>query len=150
MTVNLTAGTRYYVGITNYSSRSRGSYTWTIDGPAGTTTTPDDGYENNDTLSTAYNLGTLTAHTISSLRMEDSADWFRFTTSATGTSSNSASISFQNSQGNLQLRLYNSAGSLISSSLGTGKADDIAQGFAAGTYYIDVFGNTGATNRITR
>ena len=148
VTVNLTAGTRYYVGITNYSSRSRGSYTWTIDGPAGTTTTPDDGYENNDTLSTAYNLGTLTAaRTISSLRMEDSADWFRFTTSATGTSSNSASISFQNSQGNLQLRLYNSAGSLISSSLGTGNSETISlNGLAAGTYYIDVFGNAGATN----
>ena len=28
VTINLTAGTRYYVGITNYTSSSRGSYTW--------------------------------------------------------------------------------------------------------------------------
>ena len=33
VTINLTAGTKYYVGITNYSSTSRGAYTWTIDGP---------------------------------------------------------------------------------------------------------------------
>ena len=42
LTINLTAGVRYYVGITNYSTASRGSYTWTIDGPAAvmTPTTP--------------------------------------------------------------------------------------------------------------
>ncbi len=36
LTINLTAGTRYYVGITNYSSSSRGAYTWSIVGPADT------------------------------------------------------------------------------------------------------------------
>jgi hypothetical protein len=34
VTINLTAGARYYVGITNYSTSSRGSYSWSIDGPA--------------------------------------------------------------------------------------------------------------------
>ena len=68
VTINLTAGTRYYVGITNYTSSSRGAYSWSIDGPAVTTTPTDDAYENNDTLATAYNLGTLTAtQTVSSL-----------------------------------------------------------------------------------
>src|SRR3981189_11761 len=87
VTMNLTAGTKYYVGITNYSSGSRGAYTWSIDGPAGTTTPADDAYENNATFSTAYNLGTITAaRTVNPLVMADSADWFRFTTSATGTS----------------------------------------------------------------
>src|SRR3954470_24283216 len=42
VTLNLTAGTKYYVGITNYASSSRGAYTWTIDGPAVTTTPTDD------------------------------------------------------------------------------------------------------------
>src|SRR3954469_1168256 len=42
VTINLTAGTKYYVGITNYTSSSRGSYSWSIDGPAGTTTPTDD------------------------------------------------------------------------------------------------------------
>src|SRR3954471_8910271 len=68
VTINLTAGTKYYVGTTNYSSGSRGAYTWSVDGPAVTTTPPDDAYENNDTLATANNLGTLTAaRTIGSL-----------------------------------------------------------------------------------
>jgi hypothetical protein len=151
VTLSLTAGTKYYVGITNYSAGSTGSYTWNIDGPSSTTppTTPtDDAFENNDTLSTAYNMGTLTsAQTISPLVMADSADWFRFTTSATGTSSSSVSISFSNSQGNLQLALYNSSGSQISSSLGTGNSETVSlNGLAAGTYYVDVFGNAGATN----
>ncbi len=153
VTLNLTAGTRYYIGITNYSSRTRGNYRWTINGSATTTTTTtttpaDDAYENNDTFSTAYNLGTLTAaRTISSLRMADSADWFQFTTSATGTSSNSVSISFLNSQGNLQLELYNSLGALVRSSQGTGNSESVSlNGLAAGTYYVDVFGAGGVTN----
>lgn len=148
VTINLTAGTRYYVGITNYSSASRGAYNWSIDGPAVTTTPTDDGFENNDTLSTAYNLGTPSAtQTVSSLVMADSADWFRFTTSTAGTSGSGVSISFQNTQGNLQLALFNSSGVQIASSLGTGNSESISlNGVAAGTYYVDVFGNAGATN----
>jgi subtilisin family serine protease len=149
VTVNLTASTKYYIGITNYSSSSRGAYTWTIDGPAAATSpTADDSYENNDSLSAAYNLGTLTGtQTVSNLVMSDSADWFRFTTGALGTSANSVSISFQNSQGNLQLALYNSAGTLLATSAGTGNTETISlSGRAAGTYYIDVYGNGGATN----
>jgi hypothetical protein len=148
LTINLTAGTRYYVGITNYSTGSRGAYNWSIDGPAGTTTPTDDGYENNDTFGTAYNLGTPSAtQTVSNLVMADSADWFRFTTSTTGTSGSGVSISFQNTQGNLQLALYNSSGVQIASSLGTGNSESISlNGVGAGTYYVDVFGASGATN----
>ena len=40
LTIALTAGVKYYVGITNASTASRGSYTWTIDGPAATSTPP--------------------------------------------------------------------------------------------------------------
>lgn len=148
LTINLTAGTKYYVGITNYSSGSRGAYSWSIDGPAGTTTTTDDAYENNDSLATANNLGTLTAsRTISSLVMADSADWFRFTTSATGTSTSTVSISFLNSQGNLQLALYNSSGVQVGSSLGTGNSESVSlNGLAAGTYHVDIFGASGVAN----
>jgi hypothetical protein len=148
LTLNLTAGTRYYIGITNYATASRGAYTWSIDGPSTTTTPTDDAYENNDTQTTAYNLGTLTAaRTVSSLVMADAADWFRFTTSATGTASSTVSISFTNSQGNLQLALYNSAGTLISTSAGTSNSESVSlNGLAAGTYYVDVYGASGATN----
>lgn len=148
VTINLTAGQKYYVGITNYATFSRGAYTWTIDGPAVTTTPTDDVYENNDTLATAYNLGALSAtRTVSSLVMADAADWFRFTTSATGTASSTVSIAFTNAQGNLQLALYNSAGTLISTSAGAGNSETLSlNGLAAGTYYVDVYGASGATN----
>src|SRR3954470_21221599 len=48
VTLSLVTGSRYYVGVTNYSTTSRGAYTWTIDGPATTTVPTDDSYENND------------------------------------------------------------------------------------------------------
>lgn len=40
LTVNLTAGSRYYFGITNYTGTRGGSYTWLVDGPASTTPPP--------------------------------------------------------------------------------------------------------------
>ena len=99
-------------------------------------------------LPLANNLGTITAaRTISSLVMADSADWFRFTTSATGTSSSTVSLSFLNSQGNLQLALYNASGVQLALSSGTGNSESVSlNGLAAGTYYVDVFGASGATN----
>jgi hypothetical protein len=146
LTINLTAGSRYYVGITNYTSSSRGTYTWTVDGPSASVV--DDSYENNDSFRTAYNLGTLSAaRTINQLVMADSQDWYQFTTSAAGTSANSVSISYQNSQGNLQLALYNSAGTLLATSQGTGNSESISlNGRIAGTYYVRVYGNAGALN----
>jgi hypothetical protein len=124
LSFNLTAGSRYYLGVTNYRTTSRGSYSWSIDGPL-VATAADDGYEENDAIGAAHNFGTLSgAHTVNQLRLADE-DWFKFTTSATGTSIHSVSISFLNSQGNLQLRLFNSAGTLIASSLGTGNGESI-------------------------
>jgi hypothetical protein len=147
--LKLFTGTQYFIGITNYSTGSRGAYTWTIDGPAASTPAlVDDAYENNDSLLTAYNFGTLTnPKTVGALVMADGVDWYRFTTAATGTNANSVSIAFQNSQGNLQLALYTSTGTFISSSTGTGNTETVSlSGMAAGTYYIDVFGNGGAQN----
>ncbi len=148
MTVTLTAGSHYFIGITNYSLASHGAYNWTIVGPAATTGLKDDSYENNDSLNTAYNFGTLTAvKTVNTLVMADGVDWYRFTTAATGTSSNSVSISFLNSQGNLQLALYSATGALITASTGTGNSESVSlSGLAAGTYYVDVYGYGGAQN----
>src|SRR4029078_12940246 len=94
------------------------------------------------------NLGSITAdRTISSLVMADSEEWFRFTTSATGTSTSTVSLSFLNSQGNLQLALYNSSGVQVALSSGTGNSESVSlNGLAAGTNYVDVFGASGATN----
>lgn len=144
-TVTLTAGQVYFFGVTNYTGTAGGSYTWRIDGPS---TVTDDAYEENDSLAAAYNLGTLTStRQITGLQMRDSADWFRFTTSFTGTTSHSVAISFTHSQGDLDLKLFNSSGTQIGASTGTGNSETISMnGLVAGTYYVQVYGYNGVQN----
>jgi hypothetical protein len=166
VSVSLTAGQTYAFGVTNYTRTSGGAYTWAIDGPAAVSpppvspppvspppvspppTTTDDSYEENDTQATAYNLGTLTAaQTITGLKMADAADWYKFTISSTGTSSNSVSIAFTHSQGDLDLKLYNASGTQIGISQGTTNSESISlSGLAAGTYYVQAYGYQGALN----
>lgn len=142
----LTARNRYYFGITNYSGKAGGAYTWQVAGPSGAPA--DDSFENNDSLAQASNLGTLTAgRTINNLVMADAADWYRFTTAATGTASNSVAISFLNAQGDLDLELYNTGGQRLRLSTGVGNTETVSlSGLAAGTYVIKVYGFRGATN----
>ena len=108
----------------------------------------DDGYEQNDTQSTANNLGTVNAtRSISGLVMADAADWYRFSTTATGTASDSVAISFAHAQGDLDLQLYNAAGQAIRNSNGVGNSETISlSGLAASTYYIRAYGYRGVTN----
>ncbi|HQR09287.1 MAG TPA: leishmanolysin-related zinc metalloendopeptidase [Gemmatales bacterium] len=145
-TVNLNAGQTYYFGVTNYTRSAGGAYTWSIDGAGSGTTPTDDSYENNDTLSTASNLGTLTAtSTINNLVMADSNDWYRFTLSTAGTTSSSVAISSTSTQGDLDLELYNSAGTRIGVSEGSTNNESLSlDGVSAGTYYVHVIGWQGA------
>lgn len=144
-TVSLTAGQTFFFGVTNYTGTAGGSYTWKIDGPASVT---DDAYENNDTLATASNLGTLTAsQTYTGLKLADAADYYKFTMNGTGTTANSVSISFTHSLGDIDMRLYNGSGTQVGSSGGTGNSETISlSGLAAGTYTVQVFGYNGALN----
>lgn len=146
LSVVLTAGNRYYFGITNYSGTGGGAYSWLVDGPAAAL--PDDSYEENDSFSQAANLGTLTSQTtISGLALADSADWFRFTTAAAGTTADSVTISFLQTQGDVALQLYNANGQLVRSANGTGNSETVSlSGLAVGTWYVRVLGTQGATN----
>lgn len=147
-TTNLTAGQTYYLGVTNYINTAGGAYTWSIDGAGGTTSPTDDGYENNDTLATASDLGTVTTtRTINNLVMADGHDWYRFTLSTAGTSASSAVINFQHAQGDLDLELYNAAGTRIGNSDSATNSETISlSGLNAGTYYLHVLGYQGASN----
>jgi hypothetical protein len=146
VTANLAAGT-YFLGVTNYSSTSRGAYNYTIDYSPLVPQT-DDLYEQNDTFTAAFDLRTLSAtRAITGLKLTDSADWYKFTTVATGTSTSTVTLSFTHSQGDLQLTLYNSAGFQMGSSVGTGNTETVTlKDRAAGTYYVRVTGNAGVTN----
>lgn len=142
LTVALAAGGRYYVGITNYSGSPPGTYSWIIDGPATGTTVTDDSFEDNDTRSLATNLGTLaTNRSYAGLRLADANDWYSFQTTTTGGVANQVTIDFANSQGNLNLELYNSAGTLIGSSATTTNQERVSlSGLPAGTYFVRVYG----------
>src|SRR5207244_5710104 len=114
-----------------------------VAGPAGGST--DDAFEDNDTFAQAANLGTLTAvRTVNNLVLADAADWFRFTTTAAGTAASSAAITFQNAQGNLDLELYNAAGTRLRASTGTGNGESVSlSALAAGPYFVRVSGAPG-------
>lgn len=141
----LAAGT-YFIRVYGYLGATNPSYSLNINPPR--TGIADDAFENNDSLSAARDLGTLSAaQTFSNLIMADSHDWYRFTMGGAGVSGDLVSINFQNAQGNLQLELYNSGGSLVNSSLGTADSETISlNGLAAGSYYVHVFGAGGALN----
>jgi hypothetical protein len=145
-TATLTAGATYYFGVTNYTGTANGNYTWNIDGPA--SSSGDDAYEENDSMAAASNLGTLTSQqTYSNLKMADSQDWFKFTMNGAGTTSNSVSIAFTHANGDLDMRLYNSAGTEVGNSQGTSNSETISlNGLAAGTYYVKVYGYNGVFN----
>lgn len=147
VTINLTANQAYYFGVTNYTGSTGASYQWSVNGPS-TPAVTDDAFEQNDSFSAAYNLGTPTGvRTISGLRMADSQDWFRFTMNATGTSADFVRINFTHTQGDLDLVLYNSAGTQLAASTSTANSEQVSlNGRAAGTYYVKVFGYNGAIN----
>lgn len=146
LTVNLTAGRKYYFGITNYSGSYNGTYSWLVDGPSSGPT--DDAYEPNNSFGVAANLGTLTsAKSITGLVMADSQDWFKFTMNGSGSSANYVRVSFQNASGDLDMALYNAGGTRVGLANGTGNTEQISlSGLASGTYYIQVYGYQGVTN----
>jgi hypothetical protein len=146
-TATLTAGASYFFGVTNYTGTANGNYTWKIDGPA-STGGGDDTFEENDSMAAASNLGTLaSSQTYNSLKMADTQDWYKFTMNGAGTTANSVSIAFTHASGDLDMRLYNSAGTEVGSSTGTGNSETISlNGMAAGTYYVKVYGYNGALN----
>lgn len=138
------AGT-YYIRVYGKAGAINPEYTLTVNAPV---VPVEDQFEQNDTRGTASNLGTMvSAATISDLALLDAHDWYRFSTTTAGTAGNSVGISFLNAKGNLDLELYNAAGTKIGSSLGSGNSELISlAGRAAGTYYVHVLGKYGAKN----
>ena len=125
------------------------AHTLTVTPPGATQqTVPDDAFEENDTQATASDLGTLTStRIVSSLVMADDHDWYRFTTTATGTPGDYVQIEFLNAQGNLELELFNAAGTRVEFASGLGDTERVSlDRLSAGTYFIHVFGVQAARN----
>ena len=160
----LSAGT-YYV---NVSGENTSAYKLTVDGlgqtsgsgggttPTATTIPPDkDKYDNlspdnNDQVNaTALTLtGGVANETNLSIHEKTDTDWFKFELPAKGDrlegSSSSLGISLQNSQGDLDLKLYNANGGEITSSGTSSNTETInLDSLAGGTYYAEVYGWAG-------
>jgi hypothetical protein len=139
----LSAGT-YYIRVYGYLGAHNPSYSLSVNLARPVS---DDAYENNDTLAAARDLGTLTsALTVSNLVMADGHDWYKFSMSGAGTSSDFVSVSSSSTQGDLDLELYNSSGTRLAVSQSPTDNEQISlSGRAAGTYYVHVLGYNNAT-----
>ena len=140
----LAAGT-YYLDVYGYYGAKNPGYSLAVSRKAPLV---DDTLEQNDSFSAARDLGSLAAEkTVTNLVMADSSDWYKFTMAAPGTSTDFVQIGFHSAQGNLQLALYNAAGSYLAGSASTTDVERISLADkGAGTYYVRVYGQAGATN----
>ena len=140
VSANLVAGQKYFLAVTNYTGTANGNYNLGVKA-----TLTDDAKENNDSLTTATNLGSLNAATtVSSLVMADTADYYKFTTSTAG---GTAEIQFKNAQGDLDLAILDTAGKVLASSAGSSDGEKVSMaGLAAGSYTLKVSGKSGAYN----
>jgi hypothetical protein len=137
----------YYVKIYGYQGAHNPSYTLQIN-PSRGAPGSDDPYEDNDAFPQAFNLGTLgEPQTYADLVLADSADWFSFTMNGPGTAGDRVRLDFQQADGDLDLELYDATGKFLARSDSGGDGEEIAlEGRAAGTYFVAVTGNLGATN----
>lgn len=131
----------------------------TIGGSGGGGNLTPDAFEPNDssaeTLSRTVgainspNLGPVgPERVISGLTIHDGSDddFFRFYIPATGTNNDFVRINFLHSQGDIDMRLLNNAGTQIDISQGTGNSEQISlNNRAAGWYTLHVYGYNGDT-----
>lgn len=143
VTLSLVAGGVYFIGVTNQTGTPGGDYTWSVNGPP-----VDDAFENNDTQASAFNLGALTSiRILNGLRMFDDADWYRFSTSQTAGATALVRLHFLTAEGDLNLELYDAAGTRLAAGVGQDGQEVLAlAGLAKGTYFLRVFGADGAWN----
>ncbi len=122
--------------------------------------TPPDSYEPNDSMAVvrartegaafSSNLGPVgPVKTISGLNLHRAGnqDWYRFYSPGTGTSSDFIRIDFQNSQGNLDLRLFDDNGSAIAGSFTNANFEKLLlTGQPRGWYWALVTGGASTTS----
>src|SRR5262249_41132391 len=140
----LAAGT-YWVRVYGYSGAVNPNYTLTISAPRAPA---GDGFEPDDTRATAHDLGTIRGSARSpalSTPSPTDQDWYKFTTTGTGASGHFVHIDFTHALGDLDMKLFDSGGTQIGISQGTTNSEEISlQGLAAGVYFVEVYGYSGA------
>jgi hypothetical protein len=145
----LSSSTTYNWQVRTNCSSGSSSY---VAGPNFTTqatisTSCTDSYETNNTLSAAKLIAVNTNIT-ALLNTSSDVDWFKFSNTSTA---KNIRVTLSNLPADYDLRLYNSAGTLLSTSANGGNATEQIKynNAPVGTYYIRVYGYNGAFNAST-
>jgi hypothetical protein len=143
----------YYVRVSGHDGATNPSYSLTVVAPqsAGPGQPPDWTGGSHTSLAAALDLGAIsgphTPYTGLSINRSGVDEWFEFETPATGTQANLVSTTFASALGQLGLELDDQSGNVLYSSTSPTDFQLVSlDGLAAGTYYIRVFGLSGATN----
>nr|NCR10038.1 T9SS type A sorting domain-containing protein [Microcystis aeruginosa LG13-11] len=139
----------YYVRVTGVNGSTNPYYNLTLNTPPQLTQT-EDFTEPNNSNSSPYDLRTVEGSLAVvglSIHNTTDQDWFQFTTKGIGKTDHKVRIDFSDSQGDLDLILYNQNNQEIARSQTQGDFEEISlNGLAAGTYKVQVFGYSEATN----
>jgi hypothetical protein len=132
---NCTSGSSSFVAGPNFTTQATISTSCT------------DSYETNNTLSAAKSIAVNTNIT-ALLNTSSDVDWFKFSNTSTA---KNIRVTLSNLPADYDLRLYNSAGTLLSTSANGGNATEQIKynNAPVGTYYIRVYGYNGAFNAST-
>ncbi len=132
---NCTSGSSSYVAGPNFTTQATISTSCT------------DSYETNNTLSAAKSIAVNT-NISALLNTSSDVDWFKFSNTSTA---KNIRVTLSNLPADYDLRLYNSAGTLLSTSANGGNATEQIKynNAPVGTYYIRVYGYNGAFNAST-
>ena len=129
---NCSSGSSAYIAGTNFTTQ------------ASSTSTCTDSYETNNSFSAAKSIAANTNIT-ALLNTSTDSDWFKFSNTSTA---KNIRVTLSNLPADYDLRLYNSAGTLLSTSANGGNATEQIKynNAPVGTYYIRVYGYNGAFN----
>jgi hypothetical protein len=129
---NCSSGSSAYIAGTNFTTQ------------ASSTSTCTDSYETNNSFSAAKSIAANTNIT-ALLNTSTDTDWFKFSNTSTA---KNIRVTLSNLPADYDLRLYNSAGTLLSTSANGGNATEQIKynNAPVGTYYIRVYGYNGAFN----
>jgi hypothetical protein len=137
----------YFVAVFGYSGAVN-RYSLDFRAPAGIA---PDVYESNDTRATSSDLRTVAGQlNLSNLSIHSSSDrdFYRLATTMTGTAAHYIDVNFTHAQGDIDARLLNAAGEVLATSVTTSDRERLSlQGQPAGTYFLEVYGYSGAVNR---
>jgi hypothetical protein len=108
---------------------------------------PPDSAEVNDTMGSAYDFGTISGASRTGLTLHTASDmdYFSFVPRKSGTYN--VSITFTHASGNLDLTVYNAAGTVLGSSTSSSSNELVSLSLSAGQrYYVKVHSPAGATD----